>query len=438
MAPVTGNLRALAANCVYQVVDKGRSLSDVLPQAQQSLANPKDKAMMQQMCYGVMRWLPRLDFFCSRLLQKPLKGKQRPFQFLLYLGCYQLLHMRIPPHAAISETVEAAVAMKAGGLKGLINGVLRSFQRQQETLELAADKVESCLYGHPNWFIKLVKQYYPEQWTGILDANQQQAPMWLRVNQRQFGRDEYLAALNEQEITGQVDPKLAQAICLDSPIDVFKLPGFAEGSCSVQDGAAQFAASLMAAQPGELILDACAAPGGKTCHMLELTPELAQMQALDCDAKRLERVTENLTRLKLEAKLVCADAADTDSWWDGTAFDRILLDAPCSATGVIRRHPDIKWLRRAEDIEQLAQLQRKILDKMWALLKPGGTLVYATCSVLPQENKQQMIDFLATQADAELVPIVADESAQNPGWQLLPGDNNMDGFYYCRLKKVAE
>ena len=172
--------------------------------------------------------------------------------------------------------------------------------------------------------------------------------------------------------------------------------------------------------------------------MLELTPELAQMQALDCDAKRLERVTENLTRLKLEAKLVCADAADTDSWWDGTAFDRILLDAPCSATGVIRRHPDIKWLRRAEDIEQLAQLQRKILDKMWALLKPGGTLVYATCSVLPQENKQQMIDFLATQADAELVPIVADESAQNPGWQLLPGDNNMDGFYYCRLKKVAE
>jgi len=429
------NIRASAANCIYLVVDKGRSLSDVLPQAQQHFSNGKDKALLQQMCYGVLRWLPRLDFFCSRLLQKPLKGKQRPFQFLLYVGCYQLLMMRIPSHAAISETVEAAVAMKAGGLKGLINGVLRSFQRQQEQLTEAAEKVDSCLYGHPNWFIKAIKTAYPQQWQQILEANQQQAPMWLRVNQRQFTKSDYLTELATADIAVTDAEFDHQAICLAKPIDVFKLPGFEQGSCSVQDGAAQYAATLLDVQSGERILDACAAPGGKTCHMLELQPTLETMVALDCDDKRLTRVNENLTRLQLQADIICADASDTDAWWDGQLFDRILLDAPCSATGVIRRHPDIKWLRRAEDIEQLAQLQAKILHKLWSILKPGGTLLYATCSVLPQENKQQMMQFLSTQADAQLLPLHPDDNVDSPGWQLLPGHNDMDGFYYCRLVK---
>ena len=432
------NLRASAANCIYQVVDKGRSLTDVLPATQAKFDNPKDKALLQQLCYGVLRWLPRLDFFCSRLLQKPLKGKQRPFQFLLYVGCYQLLMTRIPAHAAISETVEAAVTMKAGGLKGLINGVLRNFQRQQETLELAADKAESCRFGHPNWFIKQVKAHYADKWPQILTANQQQAPMWLRVNRRQSGADEYLQRLQAQQIEGQLNSRLNQAICLEKAVDVAKLPDFASGACSVQDGAAQFAAQLLGAKAGERVLDACAAPGGKTCHILELEAQIETLCALDSDANRLARVTENLQRLQLDATLICDDACKVSSWWDGQLFDRILLDAPCSATGVIRRHPDIKWLRRAEDIEQLAALQQQILMALWPILKPGGTLLYATCSVLPQENTQQMQRFLTQCADARLDPIHSEETETLPGWQLLPGQDNMDGFYYCRLVKSPE
>lgn len=432
------NIRAQAATCLYQVVDKGRSLSEVLPIAQAGLENPKDKALLQQFCYGVLRWLPKLDFCCSRLLQKPLKGKQRPFQFLLYVGIYQLMAMRIPAHAAISETVEAALSMKASGMKGFINGVLRNYQRQQEDLMAAAENVDSCCFGHPNWFIKQVKQHYPEQWESILEANQQQAPMWIRVNKQQFNCSDYLTQMAEAEIGGFIHEPLKQGICLEKPVDVFKLPGFEEGSCSVQDGAAQFAGQLMDVQPGDKILDACAAPGGKTCHMLESQPQLAQMTALDCDANRLTRVEENLTRLQLTAKLITADAADTQSWWDGELFDRILLDAPCSATGVIRRHPDIKWLRRAEDIGQLASLQKQILNQLWSLLKPGGTLVYATCSVLPEENRHQITSFLSTCEDARLAPINAQDTPETPGWQLLPGENDMDGFYYCRLIKERQ
>ncbi|MFT4927169.1 MAG: 16S rRNA (cytosine967-C5)-methyltransferase, partial [Phenylobacterium sp.] len=421
MNPQTSNIRAQAALCLFQVVDKGRSLSDALPQAQGMLANPKDKALLQQLCYGTLRWLPRLDFFCSRLLKKPLKGKQRPFTFLLYVGIFQLTSMRIPAHAAISETVEAAQALKAPGLKAMINGVLRNFQRQQADLDQQADEIEVCRYGHPNWFIKQVKQAYPEQWQQILLANQQQAPMWLRVNQRQFSLSDYTAQLNDAEIAAHAFEELGydgleHGICLASPTDVFKLPGFAEGSCSVQDGAAQFAAQILDVQPGDKVLDACAAPGGKTCHMLERQPELTSMLAIDSDENRLLRVQENLDRLQLNAKtsLKTADAADADSFWDGQLFDRILLDAPCSATGVIRRHPDIKWLRRQQDIAQLATLQQSILKQMWAILKPGGTLVYATCSVLPEENQAQISAFLAETDNARLEPINDNDTIEMP------------------------
>jgi 16S rRNA (cytosine967-C5)-methyltransferase len=431
----TENIRALAAGCLFQVVDKGRSLSDVLPVAQDKLINPKDKALLQQLCYGVLRWLPKLDFYSSRLLQKPLKGKQRPFVFLLYVGFYQLSMMRIPAHAAISETVEAVISMNASGMKGMINAVLRSFQRQQQELDEQAEKVDSCRLGHPNWFIKQVKALYPEQWEPILLANQQQAPMWLRVNQQQFSRADYVKQLNDADIATHTHEPLEQGIRLDKAIDVFRLPGFEQGSCAVQDGAAQFAAQVMDVQPGDRVLDACAAPGGKTCHMLERQPQLASMLALDSDAGRLTRVDENLTRLQLTAQTVAADAADTDSWWDGQLFDRILLDAPCSATGVIRRHPDIKWLRRQDDISQLAKIQKGILERLWATLKPGGTLVYATCSVLAQENGDQIKHFLAVTDDAQLVPINDNDTVVTPGWQLLPGVDDMDGFYYAKLLK---
>ena len=436
MAARDTNSRALAAHCLYQVVDKGRSLSDVLPQAQAKLANPKDKALVQQICYGVLRWLPKLDYWAGKLLQKPLKGKQRPFQFLLYVGFYQLAYMRTPAHAAISETVEGAIAMKAAGLKGLINGVLRNFQRQQDTLIAAAEQVDSCRYGHPNWFIKQLREHYPQDWQAMLEANQAQAPMWIRVNAQHGDAQDYLAKLNAVEIEGALDDDLAQAICLQSPCDVSRLPGFDEGHCSVQDGAAQFAAHLLDAQAGDIVLDACAAPGGKTCHMLEGQSGIDTMTALDCDDKRLARVEQNLSRLQLTAKLVCAPAQNLEDWWDGRLFDRILLDAPCSATGVIRRHPDIKWLRRQDDIAQLAELQREILTRLWMTLKPGGTLLYATCSVLPQENVEQMRQFLSVTEDAIHCPLHDGDTAARPGWQLLPGQHNKDGFYYCRLKKA--
>lgn len=428
------NLRALCAECLYQVVDRGRSLSDALPQAQSQMPNAKDKALAAQICYGVLRHLPSLDFCASKLVQKPLKGKKRPFQFLLYVGFYQLAHMRIPAHAALSETVEGAVAMRAGGLKGMINGVLRSFQRQSDELLAAADKVDSCRYGHPNWFIKKAKEHYPQQWQTILTANQNQAPMWLRVNQQQHNLAQYHQQLLDSDIECETTTALQNAICLNKPVDVAVLPGFDQGSCSVQDGAAQFAAQLMSVKDGERVLDACAAPGGKTCHMLESAPNCS-MTAIDCDENRLKSVEQNLTRLQFDAKLIASDAADVDKWHDSELFDRILLDAPCSATGVIRRHPDIKWLRRAQDIEQLAQLQWQILQAMWRILKPGGTLLYATCSVMPEENKQQMIRFLDETPDAKLNSINEFDTAEDPGWQLLPGENNMDGFYYCRLVK---
>ncbi|MBE0364522.1 16S rRNA (cytosine967-C5)-methyltransferase [Pseudoalteromonas ulvae UL12] len=425
------NLRALAAEVLYQVVDQGQSLNQVLPIAA-SKVNPKEKALLQQLCYGVLRYLPSLEHYCRELLAKPLKGKQRVFQFLLYVGIYQLQHMRIPPHAAVAETVNALQALNAPGLKGLVNAVLRNFQRRQDELEQAAEQNEVCKYNHPGWFIKLIKSAYPKQWQQILAANQQQAPMWLRVNQQHHTTQQYLDKLNGASISARLVDGFTDAILLDSACDVFSLPGFADGACSVQDGAAQMAARLLDPQEGERILDACAAPGGKTCHILELANKL-DVIALDCDQSRLNRVQENLDRIGLSATLQCADASTPDTWWDKQLFDKILLDVPCSATGVIRRHPDIKWLRRAADIEQLATLQASILETNWSLLKPGGTLIYATCSVLPQENSDQVKAFLAKHQDAVHQPLHNNDTLAQPGWQFLPELN--DGFYYAKITK---
>ncbi|MGE6463675.1 16S rRNA (cytosine(967)-C(5))-methyltransferase RsmB [Pseudoalteromonas tetraodonis] len=426
------NVRALAAETLYNVVDKGASLNQELPFASQGLS-PKDKALLQQICYGVLRYLPSLENYCQHLVEQPLKGKRRIFQFLLYVGIYQLQHMRVPPHAAISETVNALQQLRALGLKGLINAILRSFQRQQVELEEKAKQIPVCLYNHPNWFIKQVKEAYPDSWEDILEANQQQAPMWLRVNQSQFSTQEYSEMLTANDIEHTLNPDFIDGIKLSKPRDVFSLPEFDTGACSVQDAAAQLAARYLDPQNSDSILDACAAPGGKTCHILELAD--ADVLALDSDATRLERVKQNLERIGLGADLQCGDASQPHTWWDEEQFDRILLDVPCSATGVIRRHPDIKWLRRASDINDLSTLQGDILDSIWPLLKPGGTLVYATCSVLPQENQQQVAKFLANNEDAEHIPLHSEDTKTTPGLQLLPGES--DGFYYAKLVKKA-
>ncbi|CAH0524250.1 16S rRNA (cytosine(967)-C(5))-methyltransferase RsmB [Vibrio hippocampi] len=424
------NVRAVAANILFQVVDKGQSLSTALPLGQQQV-KPRDQALLQEICFGALRILPRLESVASELMDKPLKGKQRVFHHLILVGIYQIGYMRIPAHAAVGETVEATKELKGPRLRGLINAVLRNYQRNQDELDQQSISHNAGKYGHPGWLLKLLQQAYPQQWEQIVEANNTKAPMWLRVNTRHLTRDDYKALLDKAEIESTLHPEAQDALKLTTPCDVTNLPGFEQGWVSVQDAAAQLSINYLTPQEGELILDCCAAPGGKTAHILERTQQ-SQVVAIDSDANRLKRVHDNLQRLNLKAEVICGDARYPEDWWQGEQFDRILLDAPCSATGVIRRHPDIKWLRRGEDIAALAELQKEIMDAMWQQLKSGGTLVYATCSITPQENREQVIAFLQRTDNATLIGSEVD----NPGRQILPGENDMDGFYYAVLKKA--
>lgn len=431
---MSANLRAVAATCCYQVVDQGKSLSDVLPKVQLQFENPADKALLQEICFGVLRHLPLLDFVCQQLMAKPLIKQLRPLQFLIYVGIYQLKFLRIPDHAAVGETVEAARYLKGQSMTKLINGVLRSVQRKPELFDVSQAPLP-VQTNHPSWLVNSLQQAYPQQWQQVLAANQQKAPLWLRVNVQRCSIKEFCQALTAEGIEfSQPEPSLPQAILLAQATDVVLLPGYLDGWFAVQDLAAQYAAVFLAPENGEHILDACCAPGGKTGHILEIAPK-AQVLALDKDAKRLDRVRDNLARLGHQAEIKAADAATPRQWWDGQPFDRILLDVPCSATGVIRRHPDIRWLRKAADIAALATLQQQILIQIWPLLKPGGTLLYATCSVLPAENQLQISQFLAHHPDAEAVALGA--GINDSQMQILPGEQQADGFFYAKLSKKA-
>lgn len=432
------NVRAHAAKCLLAVMDKGNSLSDVLPKAQQEVAE-KDGALLQEICFGAIRNFAMYDGITSSLLTKKLKGKQRLFHHLIIVGLYQLDKMRVPEHAAVAETVQAAVELKAQGLKGLINACLRNFQRNKETL-INTNKNLVTEYNHPSWYIKRIQAAYPDQWQIILKENNERAPMWLRIHTSNVEIDKFTSALDSLKIEYTQPFADKTSVLLARPYSVTDLPGFEQGWFAVQDGAAQQSGRLLNPQNGELVLDACSAPGGKACHVLDLAD--CNLVAADIDSTRLERVEENLERLQLNATLIEGDLTSPETLKDYQEFDRILLDAPCSATGVIRRHPDIKWLRRNEDIEALADVQKQILANLWPKLKVGGQMLYATCSVLPEENKLQMAQFLATHKDAKLLDIqgveeqdIANQSAENPGWQILPNDNNMDGFYYCLIEK---
>lgn len=422
----TYNLRSIAATAINQVLDNGQSLSTVLPGLQRNI-NDKDKALLQEICFGVLRYLPKLEWFISQLMEKPLTGKQRTLHYLIMVGIYQLLYTRIPPHAALAETVNGAVALKKPQLKGLINGVLRSFQRQQVQLEERITN-NTSQYLHPSWLLKRLQTAYPDDWQSIIEANNQRPPMWLRVNSQHHTATQYLNLLEQSEITAHLHSSHPNAIRLDEPTAVSRLPGFEDGWSTVQDVSAQGCAELLEPQNGENILDLCAAPGGKTTHILELAPK-ANVIAVDIDESRLKRVKENLIRLKQHAVVIQGDGTQPETWAQGQQFDRILLDAPCSATGVIRRHPDIKWLRRDSDINELAQLQSQILEAIWPYLKPGGTLVYATCSIMPEENGKQIHNFLSKHNDACL------NDGTDAGLQILPSTNGGDGFFYARLVK---
>ncbi|SFR55433.1 16S rRNA m(5)C-967 methyltransferase [Pseudidiomarina maritima] len=421
--------RAVAAQAVFQVVEQGRSLSQALPSLNKHL-EPRDKGMAQALAYGTLRYLPALNFMVGELISKPLKGELKILHSLLLVGAYQLVYMGSAEHAAVSATVDAAVLLKRGKQKGLVNGVLRNLQRQLPELQQQLARKPALLHNHPRWLSDLITQHYPAQAEAIFTANNGQAPMWLRINSRYTNRAEYLQLLSDAGIEAITEAPLETAIQLVQAVDVQQLPHFQDGWVSVQDIAAQHAAWLLNAQAGERILDCCAAPGGKTAHILEQQPE-AQVLAIDADAPRLQRVHDNLKRLKLNAEVRQADATNTE-WWNGQLFDRILLDAPCSATGVIRRHPDIKWLRRDSDIAELVHIQQQILNALWPTLKPGGTLLYATCSILAEENTSQIEAFKQAHSDAIAVATKPDGAVE---WQWLPGDNNGDGFYYAKLEK---
>ncbi|ROP48512.1 16S rRNA m(5)C-967 methyltransferase [Enterobacter sp. BIGb0383] len=423
------NLRSMAAQAVEQVVENGQSLSNVLPAMQQKVGE-KDRALLQELSFGVLRTLSQMEWLITRLMSRPMTGKQRTLHYLIMVGLYQLLHTRVPPHAALAETVEGAVAIKRMQFKGLVNGVLRQFQREQENL-LAEFEKSDARYLHPSWLLKRLQLAWPSRWKGIVEANNQRPPMWLRVNRNHHSRDAWLALLTEAGHTGFTHPDYPDAVRLEAPMAVSALPGFDQGWVTVQDASAQGCMRFLEPQNGEQILDLCAAPGGKTTHILEVTPE-ASVLAVDVDESRLSRVYDNLKRLGMKATVRQGDGRFPSQWCEDKKFDRILLDAPCSATGVIRRHSDIKWLRRDRDIAELAKLQSTILDAIWPHLKSGGVLVYATCSVLPEENSQQVAAFLKRTPDAELSETGTPEQ---PGLQNLPAADEGDGFFYAKLIK---
>jgi len=431
------NPRLAAAKALAAVLSGKASLNSSLP-TQLDKVEDRDRGFTQDLAFGTARWQPRLSALAEKLLQKPFKAADADVEALLLVGLYQLLYTRVPAHAAIGETVGCADKLKKPWAKGLLNAVLRNAQRESETIFAELERDPVVRTAHPRWLQKSLKAFWPEQWEAICEANNAHPPMILRVNRRHHSRDVYLGLLTEAGIAATPCVYSRDGIILEAAADVRSLPGFAEGWISVQDEAAQLAADLLDLAPGQRVLDACCAPGGKTCHILEAEPALAGVVAVDLEAKRLVRVKENLERLGLNAELIAADGRDTEKWWDGKPFQRILLDAPCSATGVIRRHPDIKLTRQPDDIVALAQLQGELLDAMWKTLEVGGILLYATCSTLPTENTEVITAFLERTPGARELDLATTAGIKQPhGRQLLAQQGGHDGFYYAKLIKIA-
>lgn len=428
------NVRAIAVQVLARVLGEGRSLAEALPPALERVA-PRDRGLLRELCHGVCRWQPEVQFLLDRVLDRPLDPRESMVRVLLLTGLYQLHHSRIPDHAAVAETVAAARQLRKPWAVSLTNAVLRSFLRRRVELLTRVETDAVARTAHPRWLLERLQRDWPNDWPAVVVANNARPPFTVRVNRLWSSRDEYRARLAATDKSAEPTVAAAFALTLAEPVEPTTLPGFIDGWASVQDAAAQLAAPLLDVHPGMRVLDACAAPGGKTTHLLECAPDL-ELTALDWDVERLERVRENLTRLRLAARLVAGDATRPTDWWDGVPYDRILLDAPCSATGVIRRHPDIKLLRRDADIAALADRQQTLLAGLWPLLRPGGRLLYATCSVLRQENEQVVAAFLTAHPEAREHWIVADWGrALAHGRQILPGEAGMDGFYYAVLVK---
>lgn len=426
--------RALAAEVLAAVALGGASLRERLHPAQAKLADPRDRALLTALVNEGARWWQRFDPALDGLLQQPLRKREPVLHALLALGLVQLEIMHVPPHAAVAATVEATRALGRGGFAKLANAILRRWLRERAALNTRLDSNAVTHNAHPRWLLDLLANDWPEHAAAILAANNAPAPPMLRVNRRRTTRDTVLAALAQAGVEAHAHTCLRDAIVLTANTDVTRLPGFAAGQFSVQDGAAQCAADLLDLRAGLRVLDACAAPGGKACHMLERAE--VRLTALEREAGRADAMGANLARLGLDCEVRTGDAGDPTGWWDGKPFDRILLDAPCSATGVIRRHPDIKLHRRAGDIASLARTQAALLETLWSLLAPGGRLVYATCSVLRAENERVIGTLLAAHTDVRALECKLPAGhAAGAGWQVLPGQDGLDGMFYAVLEK---
>ncbi len=434
--------RATAARIVERVVGNGQTLDSALAAELRGGSGEEDTALVQALAFGALRWHHRYRFVMRRLLHRPVRPRDRVLEALISVGLFQLEHGRQPAYAAVSATVAAARVLGQPRAAGLVNAALRRFQRDSAALGAAVEADAVARWSHPRWLIERLHHDWPDRADALLQANQAHPPLWLRVNRLRASRSAYAARLHaELGLDADAPDAFPDALRLARPVPVTRLPGFADGLVSVQDAAAQMAAELLAAAPGMRVLDACAAPGGKAAHLLERAGGPLELDALDKDPSRLALVQDTLARLGLEARVREADVLEPERWWDGRAYDRILIDAPCSATGVIRRHPDIKLLRRPTDLEPLARRQRAMLERLWPLLAPGGRLLYATCSVLRTENHDVMRGFLAETPDAcesRLVPgpaMAALVPDTGPGYQLLPGPGDTDGFYYGLIER---
>lgn len=428
-------LRAAAAEVVDAVAGQGRSLKAALAPVLAGIEDSRDRALLEAMCFQALRWQRKYRFAIDHWLGRPLAARDGRISALLTVGLAQIDALKLSPHAAVSASAEAARLLSRPALVGLVNALLRRALR--DGLPDSADP--GIASSHPDWLVTQLRRDWPDCWPAVLEANNRLAPMWLRVNRRHISRDAYHDLLTGAGLEARVPTGWDDALVLEPPLPPTTLPGWREGLVSVQDGAAQRVVDALILRPDARVLDACAAPGGKTAHLLEREPEL-RLTALDRDARRLRRISETVQRLRLPApeRLAAVDAQAPAGWWDGEPFDAIIIDAPCSGTGVIRRQPDIKWHRREADIPTLAAQQARLLDALWPVLKPGGTLLYATCSVLDAENGKQIAAFIDRTPGAHIdaLPAAFGRSGRT-GSQRLPGDDDADGFYLARLIKLG-
>jgi len=429
--------RLIATQIIEQIIEEKITLSNALSNNDSFKQAGNDKALIQEISYGTFRWYIQLEHLLNQLLEKRLKKKDSRLKYLMIVGLYQLIYMRIPAHAVVSETVETCKKINKEWAKGLVNAILRRYIRDADILNPLLSDDEIIKTSHPKWLIEQLKQDWPDEWKSILDADNQRPPMYLRVNQLHHGREHYLIKLKKAGIEATATHYSNHGIILEQAIDVDRLPGFKEGDVSVQELAAQLSTELLDLKSGHNVLDACAAPGGKSAHILESQPEIKSLTVIEKDPNRAKTLADTLKRLNLNAIMKVSDVIDIDFWWNKENFDRILLDAPCSATGVIRRHPDIKLLRTPEEVSNSSKLQIRLLTTLWQTLKRNGLLLYVTCSILKQENSDLIKQFMATHNDCFLKPITAKWGKDTGyGRQILTGQNNMDGFFYACLEKI--